>query len=72
MEERFHKTKHFLITRLDDTVIDFSFGKYLSPNLNEPIKLFKATARESITDQIVSFRDSIGLNRFESCSLFLS
>ncbi len=54
----FNKTRHFSIIRTDDSSIDFSFNKCLSPNLNEPIKLFKSAARRAIADQIILFRNS--------------
>lgn len=57
-EERFKKTRHFSVIRLDDTNVDFSFEKCLSSNLNDPIKLFTASAREAIAIQIISFKNN--------------
>lgn len=53
----FKTTTHFSIIRTDDSKADFSFVKCLTPSLNEPIKLFRSSARRAIADQIVSFRD---------------
>lgn len=56
-EVEFNKTRHFSVVRIDGSSDNFSFNKCLSPNLNDPIKLFKSAARRVIEDQIISFRD---------------
>ena len=53
----FNKTTHFSIIRTDDSKIDFSLGKCLTPSLNEPIRLFHLSARRAIADQVISFRN---------------
>lgn len=57
-EKTFNKTVHFSIVRIDGSKEDFSFGKCLTPSLNNPEKLFKSSARRAIADQIISFRDN--------------
>lgn len=56
-DAEFNKTRHFSIIRTNRTIVDFSFKKCLSPNLNEPIKLFRSCARRVIADQCLSFRN---------------
>lgn len=58
LEERFKKTKCFIITRVDDTITDFSFYKCLTPSLNDPIKLFNGSAREAVAEQIVTYKNT--------------
>ncbi len=56
-DTEFNKTRHFSVVRTDGSIVDFSFKKCLSPNLNEPIKLFRSCARRAIANQCLSFRD---------------
>jgi hypothetical protein len=62
----FNKTRHFSIIRADGTIVDFSFKKCLSPNLNESIKLFRSCARRAIANQCLSFRDKFFLENQNS------
>jgi hypothetical protein len=56
-DANFHTTRHFSIIRNDNTKIDFSFNKCLTPNLNDPLKLFHSSARRAIADQILVVKD---------------
>lgn len=59
----FGRTTHFSIIRIDDSKVDFSFVKCLTPSLSEPIKLFRSSARRAVADQIVSFRDNFFIEK---------
>lgn len=57
-EKTYNKTIHFSIIRTDNSKVDFSFGKCLTPSLNTPIKLFHSSARRAVASQIISFRNN--------------
>lgn len=57
-EKTFNRTTHFSIVRIDGSREDFSFGKCLTPSMNNPEKLFRSSARRAVADQIISFRDN--------------
>ncbi len=46
--------------------MDFSFAKCLTPSLNEPIKLFRSSARRAIADHVVSFRNRYFIEKQDS------
>lgn len=54
-DEKYDRTRHFCIERLDNTTIDFSFKKCFSDNPNNPEKLFKAAARRAVEKEIIYF-----------------
>lgn len=54
--ERNWGTRHFQITRADDSTTDFSFKKCINPP--SKLTLFKCASRHVIADQIVAFRNA--------------
>lgn len=60
-ETAFNRTSHFSVIRMDGSKEDFSFKKCLTPSLNEPLKMFRSSARRTIADQVVFFRDDFFL-----------